>query len=218
MADQGDDIDYDFLFKIVIIGDSGAGKSNLLLRYTKNEFNLESKATIGVEFATKAIIVDNKTIKAQIWDTAGQERFQALTSAYFRGATGALLVYDITKPSSFEHLEKWLNKLKQNADPNITTLLVGNKCDLGELRAVNKDDAAEYAKKNNLAFLETSALDSTNVDLAFQNLISAIYQQLSTTEGKEKEAKDQKSLGNKGETVKLDDSKTTAEPAKKGCC
>lgn len=216
MADQGEDYDYDFLFKIVIIGDSGAGKSNLLLRYTKNEFNLESKATIGVEFATKAIIVDNKTIKAQIWDTAGQERFQALTSAYFRGATGALLVYDITKTSSYEHLEKWIKKLKEFADPNITTLMVGNKCDLSELRAVKKEDAAEYAQKNNMAFLETSALDSTNVDLAFQKLITAIYQQLSTAVEKE-EDKDKKKV-EKGQKLEMETTDKKNDEAKKGCC
>lgn len=215
MADPNDDFDYDYLFKIVIIGDSGVGKSNILLRYTKNEFNLESKATIGVEFATKAIIVDNKTIKAQIWDTAGQERFQALTSAYFRGATGALLCYDITKTSSFEHLEKWAKKLKEFADPNITTLLVGNKSDLAELRTVKKEDGEVYAQQNNMAFLEISALDSTNVDLAFQKLITAIYQQLSSAAFKAEET-DKKKV-EKGEPVTLDPQKPM-EDKKTGCC
>lgn len=212
MATDQQDYDYDYLFKLVIIGDSAVGKSNLLLRYTKNEFNLESKATIGVEFSTKALVVDNKTIKAQIWDTAGQERFQALTSAYFRGASGALLVYDITKTSTYDNLEKWLKKLKDHAEPNIVTLLVGNKCDLSELRAVKKDDATEFAKKHNMAFLETSALDSTNVDLAFQKLVTAIYQQLatSTPEGESGEKKKVE----QGQKLVMEDKKDE----KKGCC
>ena len=103
------DEDYDCLFKVVLIGDSGVGKSNLLSRFTKNEFNLESKATIGVEFATKTVMVEpDKKCKAQIWDTAGQERYRAITSTYYRGALGALLVYDITKPKTFESVERWL--------------------------------------------------------------------------------------------------------------
>ncbi|CAJ1353595.1 unnamed protein product [Effrenium voratum] len=102
------DDDYDYLFKVVLIGDSGVGKSNLLSRFTRDEFNLESKSTIGVEFATKSITTNGKVIKAQIWDTAGQERYRAITSAYYRGAVGALLVYDISKRVTFENLERWL--------------------------------------------------------------------------------------------------------------
>jgi Ras-related protein Rab-11A len=107
------DEDYDYLFKVVLIGDSGVGKSNLLSRFTKNEFNLESKATIGVEFATKTVITDNdQKVKAQIWDTAGQERYRAITSTYYRGAVGALLIFDITKMKTFESLERWLQELE----------------------------------------------------------------------------------------------------------
>eukprot|EP01036_Dinobryon_divergens_P032180 gene32180-41720_t len=113
------DEEYDYLFKVVLIGDSGVGKSNLLSRFTRNEFNLESKSTIGVEFATKSIQVDSKIVKAQIWDTAGQERYRAITSAYYRGAVGALLVYDISKRSTFENVERWLKELRDHAEPNI---------------------------------------------------------------------------------------------------
>lgn len=127
---------YDYLFKTVLIGDSGVGKSNLLSRFTRNEFYLESKSTIGVEFATRSIEVEGKTIKAQIWDTAGQERYRAITSAYYRGAVGALLVYDITKQVTFEHVETWLKELRDHADANIVIMLVGNKSDLQHLRAV----------------------------------------------------------------------------------
>ena len=155
------DDDYDYLFKVVIIGDSGVGKSNLLSRFTRNEFHLDSKSTIGVEFATRSIQHDGKIIKAQIWDTAGQERYRAITSAYYRGAVGALLVYDISKRLTFENVERWLKELRTHADPSIVVMLVGNKCDLKHLQAVLTDDAKSFAEQNNLAFIETSAMDAT---------------------------------------------------------
>jgi len=169
------DDEYDYLFKVVLIGDSGVGKSNLLSRFTRNEFNLESKSTIGVEFATRSIQVDGKTIKAQIWDTAGQERYRAITSAYYRGAVGALLVYDIAKHLTYENVERWLRELRDHADTNIVIMLVGNKSDLRHLRAVPTDEAKAFAEKNNLSFIETSALDSTNVETAFHNILTEIY-------------------------------------------
>ncbi|KAM4568188.1 RAB11a, member RAS oncogene family, like [Fundulus heteroclitus] len=167
--------EYDYLFKVVLIGDSGVGKSNLLSRFTRNEFNLESKSTIGVEFATRSIQVEGKTIKAQIWDTAGQERYRAITSAYYRGAVGALLVYDIAKHLTYENAERWLKELQDHADSNIVIMLVGNKSDLRHLRAVPTEEAKGFAEKNGLSFLETSALDSSNVELAFQTILTAIY-------------------------------------------
>jgi len=169
------DEEYDYLFKVVLIGDSGVGKSNLLSRFTRNEFALESKSTIGVEFATRSIQVDGKTIKAQIWDTAGQERYRAITSAYYRGAVGALLVYDITKHVTYENVERWLKELRDHADANIVLMLVGNKSDLRHLRAVNTDDASSFAEKEGLSFIETSALESTNVETAFQKILTEIY-------------------------------------------
>jgi len=169
------DDEYDYLFKVVLIGDSGVGKSNLLSRFTRNEFNLESKSTIGVEFATRSIEVEGKTIKAQIWDTAGQERYRAITAAYYRGAVGALLVYDIAKHTTYENVERWLKELRDHADNNIVIMLVGNKSDLRHLRAVPTEEARSYAERNNLSFIETSALDSTNVETAFQNILTEIY-------------------------------------------
>jgi small GTP-binding protein len=169
------DDEYDFLFKVVLIGDSGVGKSNLLSRFTRNEFNLESRSTIGVEFATRSIQVDSKTIKAQIWDTAGQERYRAITSAYYRGAVGALLVYDIAKHMTYENVERWLKELRDHADSNIVIMLVGNKADLRHLRAVTTDEAKQFAVKNNLSFIETSALDATNVEQAFVSILTDIY-------------------------------------------
>jgi len=169
------DDEYDYLFKVVLIGDSGVGKSNLLSRFTRNEFNLESKSTIGVEFATRSIQVDNKTIKAQIWDTAGQERYRAITSAYYRGAVGALLVYDITKHISYEAVNRWLKELRDHADSNIVIMLVGNKSDLRHLRAVPTEESKQFSAENGLSFVETSALDSSNVELAFQRILTEIY-------------------------------------------
>ena len=166
---------YDYLFKVVVIGDSGVGKSNLLSRFTRNEFNLESKSTIGVEFATRTVSMEGKTIKAQIWDTAGQERYRAITSAYYRGAVGALLVYDITKRDSFENCERWLKELRTHGDAQVVAMLVGNKGDLKHLQAVDVEDAKDFAEDNNLAFIETSALDGQNVDLAFETLLIEIY-------------------------------------------
>ncbi|KAK9778756.1 putative Ras-related protein Rab-11A [Seiridium cardinale] len=165
---------------LVLIGDSGVGKSNLLSRFTRNEFNLDSKSTIGVEFATRSIQVDSKTIKAQIWDTAGQERYRAITSAYYRGAVGALLVYDISKHQTYENVTRWLKELRDHADANIVIMLVGNKSDLRHLRAVPTDEAKAFASENHLSFIETSALDASNVELAFQNILTEIYRIVSS--------------------------------------
>ncbi|KAG5727385.1 Ras-related protein Rab-11A [Termitomyces sp. T112] len=171
---------YDYLFKVVLIGDSGVGKSNLLSRFTRNEFNLESKSTIGVEFATRSINVDGKTVKAQIWDTAGQERYRAITSAYYRGAVGALLVYDIAKHATYVNVTRWLKELRDHADSNIVIMLVGNKSDLKHLRAVPTDEAKAFSSENGLSFIETSALDASNVESAFQTILTDIYRIVSS--------------------------------------
>ncbi|VDN98418.1 unnamed protein product [Rodentolepis nana] len=176
-----DEDSYDYLFKIVLIGDSGVGKSNLLSRYTRNQFNLESKTTIGVEFATRSVKIGDKGIKVQIWDTAGQERYRAITSAYYRGAVGALLVYDIAKYTTFENVNIWLKELKHHADQNIVTILVGNKCDLRHLRTVSTQEAKQFAEGAGLHFTETSALDSTNVDHAFYTLLEKILEIVGTS-------------------------------------
>ncbi|XP_051145362.1 ras-related protein RABA4d-like [Andrographis paniculata] len=169
----------DYVFKIVLIGDSSVGKSQLLSRFARNEFSLDSKATIGVEFQTRTVTIDHKTIKAQIWDTAGQERYRAVTSAYYRGAVGAMLVYDITKRQSFDHVARWLEELRSHADKNIAIMLVGNKSDLGTLRDVPTEDGKEFAQQENLFFMETSALEATNVEPAFLNVLTEIYRVVS---------------------------------------
>lgn len=213
MSQRPDD-DYDYLFKIVLIGDSGVGKSNLLSRFTRNEFSLESKSTIGVEFATRSIQVDGKTIKAQIWDTAGQERYRAITNAYYRGAVGALLVYDITKTSSFENVARWLKELRDHADANIVVMLVGNKSDLRHLRSVKTEDAQAYCEREGLSFIETSALEATNVEKAFQQTLTEIYHIVSK---KQLEAEEPTQGPGAGTKLVLD-TPAEAPSAKKGCC
>lgn len=176
MAGYGDaNQKVDFVFKVVLIGDSAVGKSQILARFARDEFSLDSKATIGVEFQTRTLLLQHKSIKAQIWDTAGQERYRAVTSAYYRGAVGALLVYDITKRQTFEHIPRWLEELRGHADKNIVIMLVGNKTDIGDQRAVATEDAKEFAEKEGLFFLETSALDATNVETAFVTVLTEIF-------------------------------------------
>jgi len=206
------DDDYDLLFKIVLIGDSGVGKSNLLSRFHKDEFSLESKSTIGVEFAHRSIQVEGKKVKAQIWDTAGQERYRAITSAYYRGAVGALLVYDITKHHTFENVSRWLNELREHADSNIIIMLVGNKSDLEPTRTVPTEEAKKFCEEEGLLFIETSALKNANVYEAFHQVLVEIYRVVSKKQlqGAEGQGPSQ------GTVVKIDNK--NKEPAKKSSC
>jgi small GTP-binding protein len=165
--------DPDFLLKIVLIGESGVGKTNLLSRFLSNQFSADSKSTIGVEFGTMLMSIDDKRVHAQIWDTAGQERYRAITSAYYRGAVGAMLVYDLTSALSFQALRRWLTELR-HVDPKIVVMLVGNKCDMAELRAVSTEDGVNFANSQNLLFIETSAKEATNVGESFTKLLTAI--------------------------------------------
>lgn len=168
----------EYQFKIVIVGDSGVGKSNILSRFTLNEFHNNSKATVGVELQTKVYSIDGKLIKIQLWDTAGQERYKSITSAYFKGSKGAMIVYDITKQDSFESVDKWFQQVKEFGDDECVIIQVGNKCDLKQNRKVDIEHAKERAKQKNVFFMETSAADSTNIDSAFKTLIIAIYNKL----------------------------------------
>ncbi|XP_074583092.1 ras-related protein RABA2a-like [Curcuma longa] len=215
MARRADE-EYDYLVKVVLIGDSGVGKTNLLSRFTRNEFNLESKSTIGVEFATRTLQVEGRIIKAQIWDTAGQERYRAITSAYYRGALGAVLVYDVTKPTTFDNISRWLKELRDHADSNITIMLVGNKTDIKHQRAVASEDAHSYAEKEGLSFIETSALDATNVEQAFQMILAEIYRGIS----KKNISSDEPGFGAAGvkEGKTIDVSASESNGAKKQCC
>ncbi|KAF1791679.1 P-loop containing nucleoside triphosphate hydrolase [Phytophthora cactorum] len=175
------------ILKVVLIGDSGVGKSNLVMRFTKNKYMPHSVQTVGFEFATKTIRVGDRRLKAQIWDTAGQERFQSLTAAYYRNAVGAMIVYDITNRSSFEHVTGWLAQVHEHSHESLVLILVGNKCDLAHLpesREVSTLEAARFAAKHSMEFLETSALDATNVVDAFKKLIVPVGRLLSPTEPK----------------------------------
>ena len=167
---------YDLLFKLILIGDSCVGKSNILLKYLKNEFDPNSRATVGVEFDTKNIIINNKKIKIQIWDTAGQERYRSITSAYYKGAKGALIVYDITRKCTFDNIDKWISDLKLNGDKNICIVILGNKSDLDDKREVSKDDGIKKSEMYKTAFLETSALNGDNIGKAFDEIIEQIIQ------------------------------------------
>lgn len=166
---------YDYIFKVVVIGDSGVGKSSLLSRLTRDEFNIESKSTIGVEFAKREMRLDGKIIKAQIWDTAGQERYRAITNAFYRGTVGALVVFDVTKAESFKSVTKWLEALRKHGDENIQIMLVGNKTDIEDQREVPTDGSQAFADVNNLSFIETSALNASNVEKAFNQLFIRLY-------------------------------------------
>ena len=184
------------------------GKSCILLQFTDNKFREQHEITIGVEFESKTIEVDGKLIKIQIWDTAGHEAFQSITRTYYKGAVGALLVYDITRKETFNHLVKWLSEVRENASKEITIILVGNKNDLENERQVAYEEGESFAKENNLLFLETSAKTSKNITEAFNLSALKILNNIQKTgeEGifnnnikinKDKENIDQKDNNNK---------------------
>lgn len=202
---------YDHLFKIVLIGDSGVGKTNLLDQLTRKGFSTETKATIGVEFATKTFQIENSVIKAQIWDTAGQERYRAITSAYYRGTLGALIVYDITRKYTLSNsIQHWLTQLKDSSGEDVEIILVGNKTDLEDERMVSTVIGTEAAQSNNLNFVETSARDGTNVKKAFEDLVEGIYKRKRLSDPQYKE------MIQKTEEVRKP-VKIKKKP-KKGCC
>jgi len=155
---------YAYLFKYIIIGDTGVGKSCLLLQFTDKRFQPVHDLTIGVEFGARMVNIDSKQIKLQIWDTAGQESFRSITRSYYRGAAGALLVYDITRRTTFNHLSRWLEEAKQNSNPNMVIMLIGNKSDLDHRREVSYQEGEQFAAQNGLIFLETSAKSAANVE------------------------------------------------------
>mmetsp|Transcript_79764 Transcript_79764/g.222025 ORF Transcript_79764/g.222025 Transcript_79764/m.222025 type:complete len:206 (-) Transcript_79764:91-708(-) len=169
---------YAYLFKYIIIGDTGVGKSCLLLQFTDKRFQPVHDLTIGVEFGARLINIDHHQIKLQIWDTAGQESFRSITRSYYRDAAGALLVYDITRRESFNHLSRWLEEARQNGNPNMTIMLIGNKSDLEHRRAVSTKEGEMFAQENGLVFLETSAKSAANVEMAFIKTAENIYEKI----------------------------------------
>ena len=162
--------EYDYIFKVLLIGNSDVGKSSLILRYVDQIWNDVFVPTIGVDFKVKSLEVDKKLVKMQIWDTAGQERFRNVISSYFKGAHGILLIYDITAKDSFKELENWLGEVERNANSQVLKILIGNKCDLEERREISKDEGEAFAMRNGMQFMETSAKLNTNVNEAFEAL------------------------------------------------
>ena len=206
-----DDENYDLIFKIVLIGDSGVGKTNILSRYISNEFSLTTQATVGVEFGSKIIKRGEKLIKLQIWDTAGQERYKSITSAYYKGAKGALIVYDITNRFTFESVDKWVQDLNSYGDKNLTLLLVGNKSDLEDKRQIMKEDGEEKAKSFNLGFIETSACSGDNIDQAFDIMLKEVLKKYVV----ENDINDEFEASG-GKNIELD--KKDNKTKKKKCC
>ncbi|MBA0733020.1 hypothetical protein Gotri_021353 [Gossypium trilobum] len=167
-----------FSTSMFIFVSAGVGKSCLLLQFTDKRFQPVHDLTIGVEFGARLIGIDNNPIKLQIWDTAGQESFRSITRSYYRGAAGALLVYDITRRETFNHLTSWLEDARQHANANMTVMLIGNKCDLAHRRAVSTEEGEQFAKEHGLVFMEASAKTAQNVEEAFISTAAKIYKKI----------------------------------------
>ena len=162
--------EYDYIFKVLLVGNSDVGKSSLILRYVDQIWNDVFVPTIGVDFKVKSLEIENKSIKLQIWDTAGQERFRNVISSYFKGAHGILLIFDITSRDSFKELENWLAEVEKNASTQILKILIGNKCDLEEEREISKDEGEAFAMRNGMQYIETSTKINTNCNESFEDL------------------------------------------------
>ena len=193
---------YDYLFKILIIGESGVGKTCLLLRFTEDSFTTTFLTTIGIDFKIKIINLENKLIKLQIWDTAGQERFRTITKTYYKGAHGIILTYDVTDQDSFKNIRNWIKQIEANAQGNVKRVLVGNKCDKPD-RVVTEEEGKKLADDYSMGFFETSAKTNKNVTEVFYHLTKEI---LKANEGN-------KELGGK-KLTKTDNSKE----GKRRCC
>eukprot|EP00056_Hartaetosiga_gracilis_P019803 m.16057 g.16057 ORF g.16057 m.16057 type:complete len:204 (-) comp7947_c0_seq1:284-895(-) len=200
--------EYDYLFKLLLIGDSGVGKSCLLLRFADDTYTETYISTIGVDFKIRTIELDGKTIKLQIWDTAGQERFRTITSSYYRGAHGIIVVYDVTDKDSFDNVKQWLQEIDRYACENVNKLLVGNKSDLANKKVVDFTTAKEFADSIGIPFLETSAKNATNVEQAFTTMAAEIKQRTGPS------AVDN-STKNK---LVVDPTKSKAQEKSGGCC
>ena len=210
-----EDEEYDVLFKLVIIGDSGVGKTNILSRYLNDEFSLTSKATVGVEFGSTMVKKNGKLIKLQIWDTAGQERYKSITTSYYKGAKGAFVVYDITNKKTFKNIDKWILELKANGSEDILIILIGNKLDLEKNREVNTEEVKKKAEELDIPYFETSALNGSNIEHAFDVIVGEMFNRFGKEEIEKKEGKDKKN--NKAVNIDVND-KNNNDKNKGGCC
>ena len=206
---------YDQLFKIIIVGNSGVGKSNILGRYIKNEFNEETKSTVGVEFASKKVNVNGVNIKLQIWDTAGQERYRSITSAYYKGSKGCFIVYDITSSQSFENIEKWYEEISKTGDKSLSIILIGNKCDLEDERKVTIEMGENKARDINCPFFETSALNNIRIEEVFQKMAENIYNRFKNEKNQDEDDDDDYDIVPKEDkNININ----TDVPKEKKCC
>ena len=209
---EDENTNYELLYKIIIIGDAAVGKSNILTRFTRNEFSENTKSTVGVELGVKFIKVKGVNTKIQIWDTAGQERYRSITSSYYKGSHGCFIVYDITNETSFENVERWYEYVQREAGKNISIILVGNKCDLENERKISKAKGQEKAKNLKCAFFETSALSGVNISQIFEELTNNIYD---STGGNKNDEEFDIEFENDNKGVNLNKDET---PKKKKCC
>lgn len=175
--------EYDYLFKLLLIGDSGVGKSCILLRFADDTFSESYISTIGVDFKIRTLTINNKQVKCQIWDSAGQERFRTLTTAYYRSAHGIILVYDVNDRETFVHIENWLQEVSRYAASDVNKVLVGNKCDILNKREVEYETARVYAEKLGISFTEASAKDRTNIDKIFNIMARELVETLGEKKG-----------------------------------
>ena len=212
MADDDDANNYELLYKIIIVGDTCVGKSNILSRYLKDEFRDDSKSTVGVELGSKFLKIKGVGAKLQIWDTAGQERYRSITSSYYKGSHGCFIVYDITNEISFENVDKWYEQAKKETSKEISIILVGNKCDLENERKISKEQGEEKAKSLNCPFFETSALSKIKIDDIFTEMVNNIFDK---TGGGKNDEDDEYEIVNDDKAVSLN---TEKPQEKKGCC
>ena len=171
---------YSTTFKLLVVGDAGVGKTCLITRFVDDVFSSTCKSTIGVDFKATTIEMDGRPVQLQVWDTAGQERFRALTTSYYRGAHGVIMVYDVTDQSSFDHLTSWIKDVDLYSGEEVTKLLIGNKDDNPALKVVDPDQAREFAKDHSMLFMEASAMRSVNVNAAFKLLVAEVMHQADT--------------------------------------